>query len=401
MASIAIVSTSHWPAAGGVQTYQRLLSFEIAKRHSVTVLAQLNHNGSNSVGELSYAQQRFDPYQDNGASVRCVAPGWLKRARLAPLAVLCVPRGARIKRRLRPILDRYYTWVWSRTLREKLAQFDLVHVFKPIYLGGACMDAARAMGIPCVCTPNIHIGQWLDDPFTMHRLSECDFVFSALECDRLYMIAHGVAAAKTQAVGVPFDASCQGDGAAFRRRFGLGSDPLVCFVGVKRAGKGYEKLLEAAPLVWNALPKTRFVLLGLHTEHSKVALSQAGDPRILDFGHVPAQDKHDALAACDVFCLPSTAESFGIVFLEAWHFGKPVIAGDIPSSRELIAGTGGGLSVPQTSKEIADAIVRLLRHPAERQRMGRSGFMAAQQYTAEKVGSRIRRIYEDLLGDTH
>jgi glycosyltransferase involved in cell wall biosynthesis len=55
------------------------------------------------------------------------------------------------------------------------------------------------------------------------------------------------------------------------------------------------------------------------------------DPRILELGSVDLQTKTDALEACTLLCLPSTQESFGGVYTEAWSFKKPVIGCDIPA----------------------------------------------------------------------
>ena len=39
-----------------------------------------------------------------------------------------------------------------------------------------------------------------------------------------------------------------------------------------------------------------------------------------------------ALAACTVFCLPSTADIFPLVFLEAWACARPVVSGAFPGA---------------------------------------------------------------------
>ncbi len=52
------------------------------------------------------------------------------------------------------------------------------------------------------------------------------------------------------------------------------------------------------------------------------------DPRVTDLGIVDTQTKTDALdiAHSSMLCVPSTQESFGLVYVEAWSLGKPVIA---------------------------------------------------------------------------
>jgi glycosyltransferase involved in cell wall biosynthesis len=168
-------------------------------------------------------------------------------------------------------------------------------------------------------------------------------------------------------------------------------------MGVKRAYKGYDRLLQSSSHVWRTHPETRFVFVGSRTEHSEALFAQVRDPRIIELGHVDLETKNGALAACDIFCLPSLSESFGIVFLEAWHVGKPVISADIPSSVELVGGSGGGLAVPQSVEAIGEAIVTLLNDPQQRAQMAANGRQVAQQYTIERIGERVQQVYDRLL----
>ena len=64
---------------------------------------------------------------------------------------------------------------------------------------------------------------------------------------------------------------------------------------------------------------------------------------VLELGRVTDEAEQDVLSACTIFCLPSKGESFGIVYFEAWNYGKPVVALDFPVLRETIGSSGGGL----------------------------------------------------------
>ena len=125
--------------------------------------------------------------------------------------------------------------------------------------------------------------------------------------------------------------------------------------------------------------------------------SGMSDSRILEFGHLEIQEKNDALAACDVFCLPSVSESFGIALIEAWHFGKPVVACDIPSSRELINACDGGLIVAQEPERIGAAILTLLRDPGRIRLTGLRGREMIKRYAANEVAAGIQKVYDALV----
>ncbi|MGB9594200.1 MAG: glycosyltransferase, partial [Anaerolineae bacterium] len=109
-------------------------------------------------------------------------------------------------------------------------------------------------------------------------------------------------------------------------------------------------------------------------------------------------EKTSALAACDVFCMPSSQESFGGVFVEAWTMGKPVIGGDIPAVREVIADGVDGFLVPPDPATIADRILALLADPAMARRMGEAGRQKALAcFTWDKLAAKTLAVYEGLL----
>ena len=74
---------------------------------------------------------------------------------------------------------------------------------------------------------------------------------------------------------------------------------------------------------------------------------------------------------CDVFVAPSRYESFGLVFLEAMMFGKPVIACDAGGTPEVIThGVTGLLAKPGDPITLAAALETLLTDSAMRREMG-------------------------------
>jgi lipopolysaccharide transport system permease protein len=80
---------------------------------------------------------------------------------------------------------------------------------------------------------------------------------------------------------------------------------------------------------------------------------------------VPHEGIADYYHLCDVFAMPSSAEGFGIVFLEALACGKPVIAGNIDASAEALSNGKMGILVdPDSHAEIKNALVKILKKEA-------------------------------------
>ena len=92
--------------------------------------------------------------------------------------------------------------------------------------------------------------------------------------------------------------------------------------------------------------------------------------------------------------MPSLHETFGIGYLEAWLHERPVVGGDIPPLREVIAHGSDGLLVRQRAEDVAAAIVRLLDDPPLRAAMGRAGAAKlGERWDWERVMDRLEAAY--------
>jgi glycosyltransferase involved in cell wall biosynthesis len=187
-------------------------------------------------------------------------------------------------------------------------------------------------------------------------------------------------------------------------RHGL-TGPIVAFVGSVTPDKGAIHLAQAVARLWAEGRPVELVLAGRPVEEFERAFARlpaAVRSRVRRIGPVVGQDKRDLLAACSLLAMPSRVDSFGIVYLEAWACGKPVIgarAGGVP---EVIRdGETGFLVNWGDVPGLADAIGRLLDDPELAQRMGQAGReQVVQQHTWDHVYDRVLAIYRDLTRGT-
>jgi glycosyltransferase involved in cell wall biosynthesis len=157
-------------------------------------------------------------------------------------------------------------------------------------------------------------------------------------------------------------------------------------------------MLGAAPAVWSRFPDAYFVFIGPRTRHSRSLFRRHHDRRVLELGVVDLETKTNALAACDLLCVPSTQESFGAVFPEAWMLGKPVIGGTAPAVREVISHGVDGYVLEQDPDSIAQRIIYLLAHPAARKEMGRRGMeKTLERYSWERLSRETEAVYQSAL----
>lgn len=102
--------------------------------------------------------------------------------------------------------------------------------------------------------------------------------------------------------------------------------------------------------------------------------------QVLNLDDLAEEEKQDALAACDVLCVPSEGESFGMVYYEAWAYRKPIVALNLPVLRESVGRVEGGLLAESDPSSISEALVRLLGDEVLRYKMGICGHELAKRH---------------------
>jgi glycosyltransferase involved in cell wall biosynthesis len=103
------------------------------------------------------------------------------------------------------------------------------------------------------------------------------------------------------------------------------------------------------------------------------------------------------MAKADVVVVPSRKEAFGIVVLEAWASGTPVVVTSRGGPGELVVDGMTGLVVdPEDINALAAAIDLVLSQPSTSRRLAEGGRKSVQEYTWERVAQDYERIYAQL-----
>jgi glycosyltransferase involved in cell wall biosynthesis len=267
------------------------------------------------------------------------------------------------------------------------AEPDIVHIgplpyTRLMYEG---LREAKRCDARVIATPCTHFGEDASDqvsryytqPAQMHVLKQCDALLTLTKVEEQRLVALGVKSNKirTTRLGVDFSEVTGGNEERFRARWNL-RGPIVLQLGTKAADKGTVGVLEGMKHLWAQQMDVWLVLAGASTsEFDRYLHSQPAMPRLLNLGPVSETDKRDLLAAATLLLHPSRVESFGIVYLEAWANGKPVIGADTAVSREVIERSKDGLLVRfGDPKAISEAVRYILRNPLEAARMGQCGY---------------------------
>jgi glycosyltransferase involved in cell wall biosynthesis len=191
-----------------------------------------------------------------------------------------------------------------------------------------------------------------------------------------------------------------GDGLRFRKKYNV-EGPIVFQVGSKNYEKGSMSLIGAMKKVWDDGVEATLVFAGgANTEFDRYLDGLDGKyrERILNIDNIPEQDKWDLYDAGDIFSMVSKTDSFGIVYLEAWAYSKPVLGCKNDVIKEIIDdGENGYLVNFDDIETFSEKIKSLLANPEKKEKMGRKGREKLEErYTWDKNLKKIDRIYEGL-----
>ncbi len=200
------------------------------------------------------------------------------------------------------------------------------------------------------------------------------------------------------------------------RPFDLGrtDDTLtVLYVGRLEKRKGVLDLFEAIPLVVDRIPSAEFIIVGSDNSQNDGFRRRTGMnypsyfaecypsfvSKVLFTGRVSDQELETYYQSSDLFVAPSLYESFGLVYLEAMNYAKPVIGGRAGGVPEVIEdGVTGLLSEPGDSGSLAEAIVKLLISPVQLYEMGIAGRdRLLERFTYLQMAKRFAQAYRSMV----
>jgi glycosyltransferase involved in cell wall biosynthesis len=182
--------------------------------------------------------------------------------------------------------------------------------------------------------------------------------------------------------------------------------PIVGAVAALTQEKGHKHLIDAAALAVREIPDARFVILGEGVLRPTLE-RQIRDLRVDKHVLLPGF-RADVLAfikSFDLFVMSSLFEGLGTSLLDAMALSKAIVATDTGGIPEAVVDqeTGIGILVPpRDHRELAAAIVQLLKNPERRARMGRAGFERAQRlFSADRMVESTLDAYRAHAGEHH
>lgn len=273
---------------------------------------------------------------------------------------------------------------WSasmeRFIADHVAEYDLVvthnNVFRPAVVA---IEEAKKQGVPSILIPHAHLD---DDFYHFPDLVEsaqnarlvlavpkvaCDF-FERKSCNVRYLPA-----------GCDTDESFSSQDVEFFQQVYPSDKPFILVLGRKAGAKRYRKIIDAVEQLNRDGMKLHVVLIGPDDDGLTINSLNASY-----LGRQPRNVVRGALMSCIALCNMSTSESFGIVLLEAWLAGRPVIANKNCAAFHDMA-VDGKNALMINEDQLCDAISNLIRNPSLANKLAENGMKTAQQYSWSKV----------------
>ncbi len=293
-----------------------------------------------------------------------------------------------------PLLTRRKPSVW--TLHDPWAMTG--HCLYPLDCDRwrtGCGECPR-LGIPIAMVADRTAFMWRVKK-ALYRRSKIDIVVASPWMRRMAEESPLVSGLRIHLIpyGIDLGVFKPGDPDDAKRRLGVRPGSLVvCFRAAEGEFKGLEHVRESLRRLAVVRPVCLLTLQG-----RGLVDALRGKYQVVDLGWVDDVARTvDAYNAADVFLMPSTAEAFGLMAVEAMACGKPVIVFEGTSLPEVVAAPDGGLAVPcGDAQALSAALARLLEDDGERLAAGRRALaVARERYDVERQADRLVALYESV-----
>lgn len=300
---------------------------------------------------------------------------------------------------------------WWASLRRRVDRlreafpFDLIHAHFIYPEGAVAARLARRYEVPFVVSEHAPWDPWLRDPRVARQALP-----AARRASRLMPVSNAVRETMIRFLGdgsnirvVPVGV----DGRAFPLGDGRRNQRLL-FVGFANTNKGLDILFEALAQLRNRGERIDLLVVGgshyrntrIQEERLRRLPGELGIEDQVEFaGILPAAAVAEAMRESAAVVLPSRAESFGAVLVEALASGTPVIATRCGGPEDIVSDAVGMLVPPEDPAALADAISSLLRR-ASSYRPAILRRYALERYEWDRIVSCIHGAYVDAVSES-
>lgn len=180
----------------------------------------------------------------------------------------------------------------------------------------------------------------------------------------------------------------------------------ILYTGRLEYRKGTDVLLAAIPLVLQKAPNVLFQLIGSDTGNDYQKRFRTDNPeavlqKVIFSGKVNHNKLSQAYRSCDIFVAPSRYESFGLIFIEAMSYGKPVIGCSVGGVPEIITDNYNGLFAEAgNAQSLANKIIQLVNDSASRKQLSLNARKTVEdKFTGDRLAVNSLTYYNKIIKD--
>jgi glycogen synthase len=298
-------------------------------------------------------------------------------------------------------------------IEDLVGHFDVVHAHDWL-TANAMIWIKKGRGHKGILT--IHSTEYARCGNVMHngrsariRDQECAGAYWA---DRVIAVSHATRAEMASMYKVPDDKmrtvyngvspnrfEGEIDQGAVKRGYAIGPvDPTVLFCGRLEHQKGPDLLVEAVPSILRTQPRAKVVFAGEGTLRRQLEgrARQLGVGDACRFlGYRNGQELVTLFKMADAVCVPSRNEPFGIVVLEGWAAGKPVVVTQSGGPNEYVTHEETGLKIYPTVDSVAWGVNSLFSDFDRARRLGESGRRAVEdRFSWDHIAGQTLAVYD-------
>ncbi|MCM1025965.1 MAG: glycosyltransferase [Roseburia sp.] len=300
-------------------------------------------------------------------------------------------------------------------------RFDVIHVHHPMLVGRTAAWLSRKYGIPLVFTYHTRYEKYVEcytgglvraeklmplylKPF----FRRCSYIFAPTEGIRRYLTdTCGVERDRTGILPTGIEERSfrvtEEEKQAVRRQYQ--AEELPMFLTVSRMGpeKNVAFLIKSLARFKEKYGKPfRMLMVGegaQRAEYERLCRERGLAEEVIFTGEIPNREMGAYFAAADAFLFASKTETQGIVVLEAFAGGTPVIAVKASGVEDLVTGGVNGLLTKEDNEEYADALKNFLSRDFDRASMAKNAYLSGLKFREDAVAREAVQVYNRVMAE--
>lgn len=375
---IAMLTTTFFPQVGGAEYQVKWLAEELAKKgHEVYLFTP-------------YEAEEFIDVDDRG-----------------------FPKNIALRRKNINVLYDAVRMLYVFTKWVRKIKPDVVHAHFAFSSGFLAVVTKPIHKAPVIITSHgedIQLNTELNLGLRANRFKNILIKFSLRNCDKHILISNSLKRDAKEAgsieeriqivynMYVPTNVGVtEKDADNVKKKYGIPLDKkIILSVSRLHAQKGLRYLVEAMEGIVKERQDVFLVIAGDGEERErleKLVKEKGLESDVRYTGFIDDREKQALTKSCDIFCMPSVEEAFGIALFDPMYYSKPIVASDVGGIPELLGGSNT-LVRKEDPVALSKAIVKLLSSAT---RAGQNGHDQLKYFYPDVIVEQYEEVYRSLV----